>query len=184
MIGYIDFILKGGRAVAFPVYQGTLERRRPVGGGPLSTARRERNIQLIKDLRRSIDYLESRKDIDTSALAFYGVSWGAEKGPPVLALESRLRSAILVSGGVWPERYVPEADSVTYLSRVKVPVLLLSGEFDPLYPVETNARPWFQKLGIARLNKHVVAPSGHFVPRSVLVRETLDWLDAQLGPIN
>jgi hypothetical protein len=30
--------------------------------------------------------------------------------------------------------------------------------------------------------KYVVAAGGHFVPRDLLVRETLDWLDRYLGP--
>jgi pimeloyl-ACP methyl ester carboxylesterase len=181
-VSHIDFILEGGRAVAFPVYQGTFDRRAAAVGGPLSAARRDHNIQLINDLRRSIDYLDSRSDIDTGPLVFYGHR-GAEKGPPVLALEPRLRSGILHAGGVWPERHQPAVDSVTYGSRVKVPVLLLSGEFDSVYPVDTNARPWFQKLGSPALNEHVVEPGGHFVPRAVLVREILDWLDRPLGPV-
>jgi len=32
-----------------------------------------------------------------------------------------------------------------------------------------------------RDKKHVIAPGGHFVPRDVLIRETLDWLDTELG---
>ena len=29
--------------------------------------------------------------------------------------------------------------------------------------------------------KHVIAEGGHFVPRPVLIRETLDWFDKYLG---
>ena len=63
-----------------------------------------------------------------------------------------------------------------------MPVLLLSGEFDSTAPLE-NARRYFELLGTrAGDKKHVIAPGGHFVPRDLLVRETLDWLDRYLGP--
>ena len=38
------------------------------------------NLQWSKDLGRSIDYLETRSDIDVHKLAYYGVSLGAAMG--------------------------------------------------------------------------------------------------------
>ena len=76
----------------------------------------------------------------------------------------------------------PPADPLHALPRVRVPVLLLSGEFDSTAPLE-SARRYFALLGTPDGDKkHVVAPGGHFVPRDLLVRETLDWLDRYLGP--
>jgi hypothetical protein len=33
-------------------------------------------------------------------------------------------------------------------------------------------------------NRHVIAIGGHFIPRDLLIRETLDWLDKHLGPVS
>lgn len=75
----------------------------------------------------------------------------------------------------------PEVDPVNALPRVRQPTLLLSGEFDALVPLE-NARRYFALLGTAAGNKrHVVAVGGHFIPRELLIRETVEWLDRHLG---
>ena len=57
-------------------------------------------IQMAKDLGRSIDYLETRPDIDRERLAFYGVSAGAALAPPFLAIEQRFKAAVLQGGGL------------------------------------------------------------------------------------
>jgi dienelactone hydrolase len=75
------------------------------------------NIEWSKDLGRSIDYLETRKDIDIGRLAYLGRSMGAAVGPYLVALEPRIRTAILLSGGSF-EKVPPEVDSWNFASRV------------------------------------------------------------------
>jgi hypothetical protein len=41
---------------------------------------RDEQIQLIVDLRRAVDLLVARPDVDTARLAYYGVSYGAAMG--------------------------------------------------------------------------------------------------------
>jgi eukaryotic-like serine/threonine-protein kinase len=64
----------------FPVCQGTFERRSDVRGfvhlGADTHEYTEFMSQVVKDYRRSIDYLQSRADIDPNKIAFYGMSWG------------------------------------------------------------------------------------------------------------
>jgi len=59
-------------------------------------AYREETIQQAKDLRRAVDYLETRTDIDHNRLAYYAVSWGAALGSIMLAVENRITVAMLV----------------------------------------------------------------------------------------
>ena len=62
-------------------------------------------------------------------------------------------------------------------------MLMLSGEFDAMVPMD-NARRYFELLGSPTADKkHVVAVGGHFVPRAVVIRETIDWLDQWLGAV-
>ncbi|MGW8369634.1 MAG: SUMF1/EgtB/PvdO family nonheme iron enzyme, partial [Gammaproteobacteria bacterium] len=185
---YLDFLPKNGRAFAFPVYKGSLERRDQIGLGPLENANsttRDRMIRIHQDVRRAVDYLESRRDIDSGALAYFGSSMGGQYAAMNLALEPRFKAAVLSLGGVNPTHgFLPEVDPLSYVARVSTPLLLLSGELDNIYPLETSAKPFFSQLGTPAANKkHVIAPGGHFIPREVLVRETLDWLDAYLGPV-
>jgi eukaryotic-like serine/threonine-protein kinase len=180
----LDFIAKSGRAVAFPIYQGIFERR--IGNARVrphfdTAAYRDNTIDTVKDMRRTIDYLETREDIDRDALAFFGYSWGGVNGPTALAQEPRFRVAVIDIGLLPPMATIPEVDPLNALPRVHVPVLLLSGEFDAMVPVE-NARRYFELLGTPPEHKrHVIAVGGHFIPRDLVIRETLDWLDAGLG---
>jgi dienelactone hydrolase len=181
----LDFIVKSGRAVAFPVYKGIFERR--VGNtrqrAAFNTAEyRDNAIEGVKDLRRTIDYLETRPDIDTRTLAFFGYSWGGVNGPLALAHEPRLRTAIINIGLLPRMPDTPEVDPVNALPRVRQPTLMFSGEFDPMVPVD-NARRYFALLGAPAADKrHVLVVGGHFIPRDTLIRETLDWLDRHSGP--
>ncbi len=180
----LDFAVKNGRAVAFPVFKGTYERRHSEQPEWWTIAGRDLAVQQIKDLRRTIDYLESRADIDAGSIAYYGHSWGGRIGAIALTVESRLRTGILDQAGIY-YGIDSKIAAVHYLPRVKVPVLQFNGRFDTDYPYETAAKPFFDLLGTpAADKKHVVEPTGHFVPQPVVIGETLSWLDKYLGPPN
>jgi hypothetical protein len=55
---------------------------------------------------------------------------------------------------------------------------MLNGELDVVINVKKQAEPLFALLGTSPEDKkYIIAPGGHFVPRELLIRETLDWLD-------
>ena len=175
------FLVRSGRAVLFPVYQQTYERRRPGGRGP--NFERELLTQRTLDVRRALDFLETRPDVDRTRLAFYSLSMGAYMGPLVGAVDDRLRTLVLVAGGL-DEGLPPEADAFNFAPRVRVPVLMVNGRYDFTAPYETSQVPLFRLLGSpAKDKKHVVFDSGHVPPWPDVVRETLDWLDQRLGPV-
>ena len=61
---------------------------------------------------------------------------------------------------------------------------MLNGRYDHFYPVETSQRPLFQLLGTPAEHKDwQIYDGGHNVPTTVLISETLDWLDRYLGPV-
>ena len=79
---------------------------------------------------------------------------------------------------------LPEADPINFVSRARVPVLVLSGRYDHLDPLGTAQLPLFRLLGTpAKDKRHVVFESGHAPPRRDVIRESLDWLDRYLGPV-
>jgi pimeloyl-ACP methyl ester carboxylesterase len=111
---------------------------------------------------------------------------GADDAVPIVALEPRLKAAILLSGGLETrEARPPEIEPLNFLPRIRVPVLLLGGRNDFYFPVETSQAPLFKLLGTpAEHKRHVVFESaGHVPPRIELIREILDWLDRYLGPM-
>lgn len=177
-----DFLLKSGLAVAFPIYYSTFGRR-DIGAAVESTgtaAYRDVTIRAVKDLRRAVDYLQTRPDIDTQKFAFFGHSWGAGMGAIALAVETRFRASVFYTLAI-PGRPRADIDPASYLKRIRTPVLMISGEYDPFVSLE-EARSTFDLIGTAPADKRlIVAPSGHFAPYDLLVRESLAWYDQKLG---
>ena len=169
-----------------PVYKSTYERRDELKSDfPEPTAFfRDHVIAWSKDVGRSIDYLETRKEIDRGSLAYLGLSWGSAVAPIVLAVEGRFKVAILESGGLEFQQALPEADQINFVSRVRIPVLMLNGRYDHFFPVESSQLPLYRMLDTpAKDKKHVIYESGHAPPRKDFIRESLDWLDKYLGPV-
>ncbi|MGD2122306.1 MAG: SUMF1/EgtB/PvdO family nonheme iron enzyme [Gemmatimonadota bacterium] len=183
---HIQFLLNSGRAVFWPIYKSTYER-----GDSLQTDYpnesnfyKEHVIMWAKDVRRSIDYLETRPEIDSTKIAYFGSSWGGLHGLLIPAVEPRIKVAISVVAGLLVQRGQPEVEPIHYLPRIKIPFLLLNGEFDHYFPKEHAQRPAFERLGTASEDKRWVAyPGGHSIPRAALIRESLDWLDRYFGPV-
>jgi len=175
------YLVRSGRAVLFPSYKGTFERRLPSGTGRSNVWR----TQWSKDLGRSLDYLESRPDIDGRRIAFYGLSMGAKIGPIVGSIEPRFRALVLVGGGLSTEQEPPEIDPFNFAPHVRVPVLMINGSHDFIFPLEASQNPMFRLLPLPENEKrHYVFDGGHVPPRfQEVARETLDWLDRHLGPV-
>jgi formylglycine-generating enzyme required for sulfatase activity/dienelactone hydrolase len=181
---FIEFLLRSGRAVLHPVYKGTYERRLPADSeGP--SGERDHVIQISKDLGRSLDYLETRPDIDASRLAYYGISSGAVLAPVLLAVERRFHAAVLQGGGLDVWRSAPEADPFNFAPRVHTPVLMVNGRYDFVLPLEDSQKRLLRLLGTPEDEKrHVVFETGHAgYPMHDLIKEVLDWLDRYLGPV-
>jgi predicted esterase len=178
-----DFLPRGGRVLVYPVYDGMYERFDPVEESP--GALRDRMIHWVQDLSRTIDYLETRPDIDARRIAFYGFSLGATDGPFFTAVEPRFAASILLGGGLIPERFRPEVDPARFAPHVRTPTLMINGRDDFILPYELSQRALFELLGPpADRKRHAVLEGGH-IPRDRLeiVREVLDWLDRHLGAV-
>jgi len=142
------------------------------------------NLQWSKDLGRVIDYLETRKDIDSSKLAFLGNSLGSAMSPRLIAVEPRFKAAVLFSVGTF-EIVAPEVDAWNFAPHVKIPFLMLNGKDDFRFPLETSQQPLFKAIGTPEKDKRLVLYDGGHdtVTRLDAVKEALDWLDRYLGPV-
>lgn len=87
----------------FPVYKGTYERGPSLGASILEL--RDLMLAWRKDLGRSLDYLETRPDIDRERIAYYGQSLGAGAGIVLTARKRRCRVMVLLAATLivlWP----------------------------------------------------------------------------------
>ena len=179
-----DFVVKSGRAFLLPVLKGQYQRR--YAGPPTGpNAARDRLIVESKEFRRSIDYLESRKDVDRERLGVLGISRGGGLLPVLAVGERRLKAAVLLSVGLFDAPGLPEADPLNFLPRFTVPTLMMCGRSDFVLPPETSQLPMFRLLGAPEKEKQVrYWEGGHMPPNlQVPIREALAWFDRYLGPV-
>ena len=183
-IARVDFLLKGGRAVIYPIYKGTYERGDDLHSDyPTETNFwKDHVIMWAKDCSRSIDYVETRPELDGNKIAYFGVSWGGAMGGIMPAVEKRIKVNVLLVAGLLFQRALPEVEPVHFLPRIHSPVLMLNGKYDFFFPYETSQRPFFELIGTNNEDKKIIAyEGGHSVPRTQLVKETLAWLDRYFG---
>lgn len=167
-----DFLIRSGRDELKSDYPNT------------TSAWRDHVIMWFKDMGRSIDYLETRTEIDAQRLAYYGVSWGGQLGAQLPALEPRLKTVLLIVGGFPLQKTLPEVDPINFAPRITVPTLMLNGRYDFFFPTESSQEPMFKWLVAPPEHKRrVVYETGHAIPRNELIKETLDWLDRYLSPV-
>jgi dienelactone hydrolase len=185
-----DFVLMSGRAVAVPIYKYTYERSDAAWTSSWPVPTRAYTTwmqQVVTDARRTLDYLETRSDLAGNQVAYYGVSWGARLAPLTIALDSRIRAGVMLMGGLGSSAPVPEADPFHFVPRVRMPILMVNGEKDFIFPLETTQRPLFEALGTPAADKrHVLYPGGHEIiatKRSQIVQEVVAWLDKYLGRV-
>ena len=184
---FLSFLVNNGRAVLFPVYKGTFERSDPSLAsyflGAPTFAYTEFLIQFVKDFRRSIDYLETRPDIDAEKLAYFGMSWGANLGAIIPAVEDRLKASVLLSGRFRASQPRREAAPASYAPRVRTPTLMLNGKYDRR--IDAGIWPMFDLLGTPAEDKHIeLYETDHIPSRVDFIKETIAWLDKYLGPVN
>jgi dienelactone hydrolase/predicted Ser/Thr protein kinase len=182
-----DFIVKNGRAFMYPVYLDYYERqfKAPPSLKDNSRELSQFLVHLAQDCRRSIDYLETRKDIDISKLAFFGWSWGVRLGRLILAVEDRFKAGVLLAGGL--ERFGasrPEVDAINFVPRIEVPVLMLNGKYDMIFPYEVSVKPMFDLLGTPQKDKLLkLYDTDHGIPTAEVIKETQAFLNNYLGPV-
>jgi formylglycine-generating enzyme required for sulfatase activity/tRNA A-37 threonylcarbamoyl transferase component Bud32/dienelactone hydrolase len=176
----IEFLVKSGRAVAFPEYKGTFERQGDVQDSTATptVGYRDYVVAWIKDFSRAVDYLATRPDLSIGRLAMFGISWGARMGAIVPAIDHRVKVQVLVVGGFSMQTPQPEVDQLNFATRVSIPTLMLNGRYDFFFPVDTSQIPMFEAFRTpADRKQHLLYDGGHGIPRVELIKETLNWLD-------
>jgi pimeloyl-ACP methyl ester carboxylesterase len=171
----------------YPVYQDTYERRLR-GAMPGENQEHEVLVQRFKDVARSLDYLATRQDIDTTKLAYLGVSMGAAEGVIYTAmLQDKLKAIVFLDGGFFLGEPPPGSDQADFAPRIKRPVLMVNGRYDFSFSLDKAQLPLFRMLGTAPADKrHAILQSPHDVraQRGEMVAEVLAWLDKYLGRID
>jgi dipeptidyl aminopeptidase/acylaminoacyl peptidase len=159
----------------------------------------------VADLRRGVDYLATRSDIDPSRIGCVGISLGGIFGGVFASVEKRIKSVALWSaGGDWgtlltesrhpfavkrrekgslpPDETIGETlrdvDPLTHISKLAPrPLLLLAGTEDYVVP-NYCTDVLFDAAGEPK--KRVRYPGGHIPDLRGMTVRTLDFFDGTL----
>jgi dienelactone hydrolase len=139
-------------------------------------------IQLMVDLRRAVDLLHSRDDVDDDRIAYVGVSYGAAMGGLLAGIEDRIAAFVLASGdgGLdshkrWLDAMRP-IEPINWIGHAHAPILFLSGRNDKLAP-PADARKYQQAAH--EPNDVRWYNSGHILPSKALC-DAARWLEERI----
>lgn len=155
-----------------------------------------------------LDWLETRRDVDTARVGLWGVSLGGYYAPRACAFEKRIAACIALAGpydwlGIWDKLpdltrtafrvrshahdEVAAKQNAATLSlkdvarRIECPIFIVSGRRDRIVPPEEAERLAREVKGPCEL---LIIPDGNHVANNRPYRyrpQTADWMVARLG---
>lgn len=178
--------VKSGRAVFAVVLKGYIERPFPpnyVLPDNSTVEFRKQMVNWITDLRRGIDYIETRDDLIKDKLAFLGISNGANVGLVLTAIETRYKTLVFESAGLEKDfrTRIAETSPIKFASQIKTQKLVINGRYDETFPYNTDAKPLFKLLREPK--KIVLYDGGHIPTVEFFVPTVNNWLDETLGNV-
>jgi cephalosporin-C deacetylase-like acetyl esterase len=162
-------------------------------------------IQTVIDLRRGVDLLLSRRDIDRKRIGFVGHSFGAHTGVLLASVEKRIKSYVIMSGapslteflrtstvpGIVEVRNsltkpqqedyfttLAAVDPINYVSHVAPSALFFQVGKRDTYPTEQSAARYFQAASDPKSVKWY--DTGHALNDEARYDRAL-WLQKQIG---
>ena len=178
--------VRGGRAAFAVVLEGYIERLRPasfVRPAASSVEFAEIVVNRVTDLRRGLDYLGTRTDVDTSRMAGLAPSAGSTLGIILGALETRYRAFVFIGAGL-PGSYraiSAAANPINFAAQIRAPKLILQGRYDEDTPLRTATEPFFKLLSEPK--RLTLFDGGHVPSIEVVMSSTSAWLEEHLGRV-
>ncbi len=187
---YFDFVARSGRALVYPVYSGTYERRRPA---PAVTGRTRLRRSTRSETRSSDGRKTSVARWTIWNLAATSTAAGLRITDTAWVPGRHCRSS--GSSPASPPRFcslavLPRRPAPGDRSRQLPAASGAAGSHDGRkvrlhFPSGDVAETVVQSFGTPARHKRLVTfeNAGHVPPRIELIREVLDWLDRYLGPV-
>ncbi|HUP47838.1 MAG TPA: protein kinase [Thermoanaerobaculia bacterium] len=182
---WLSATIRSGRAVFAVVREGYQGRPRVrVPPDPLSPQYADYMVTQVTEMRRGLDYLETRPDIDASRTAFFAISAGTAEGVLLAALEDRYRSVMLIGSSLREREkgVTAAANRINFAPRVGGHKFMFHGRYDESAPWETDGRALFDLLPEPK--RVELFEGGHIAPSAVLIPTMQKWLDETLGPVD
>lgn len=148
--------------------------------------------QTVFDLRRAVDFIQTREELDPARIGFMGISLGGIIGTIFCSVEERVQVPVIVlAGGKLNLMFGKEAlsgDTKNYLSIIDPinyvagiaprPLLMINAENDDIVPPITSKL----LFNAAKKPKEIIwFPARHHdIPLELTYQEGIKWLDRYL----
>ena len=179
-------LIRSGRAIFSVLLEGFLGRPHPPNWEPPEGDQAEfvdYTAERVIEMRRGLDYLASRSDIDLARIGFLGISAGGGPGVFVTAVDNRYRSVAFAGTGIMRHEVgrVAAANRVNFVSRIAAPKLMLQGIYDEDCSLKSETEPMFRLLREPkRLQTY---EGGHMAPHEISMPIYTSWFDETLGAV-
>lgn len=130
---------------------------------------------MIEDWQAAINHLLKQPNIDSSRIAWYGISMGTAYGLPLVAADTRIKTAAL---GMWGTCRTPNERLIEDAQKITIPVLFQTKLDDEIF-----AKDGQQQLFdlIASDDKEFRSyPGGHTDPKTTQLDDIVAFLTSQL----
>ena len=168
-------VIRGGRAAFGVVLEGFLER-------PAAADAAEANelAEHVIDLRRGLDYLTSRPDVDPDKIAYLNPSAGSIAY--ILTAVDGRHSAVALIGSSYTRSLsnAPEKNPPNFLPRIRAPKVVIHGKHDEVNPLVLDGQPVYELMrGQKELRTY---DGGHIPSKDSDVSQLIAFFDKHLGP--
>jgi cephalosporin-C deacetylase-like acetyl esterase len=149
-------------------------------------------IQSVFDLRRAVDFIASRPELDSSRVAFFGASFGGFVGTVFVGVDERVKAAViaLAGGGLnllfgvqaaspKVDEFLSVVEPLNFVGRISPrPLLMLNAKQDETVP-PIAARWLYARAGEP---KKIIwyDTQHHEIPMEPAFGEAVEWFDRYL----
>lgn len=161
--------------------------------------------ETVVDLRRAVDWLQTRPEVDKEKIGYLGVSMGGILGGVFVGEEPRIKAAVLwAAGGNWGtliattthpfaaafrkngtvdpakvEAVMSDVDPLTTIGKFAPrPLLFLNGDHDTVVPSACSEALY---AAAANPKERILLPGGHIPDPTTMMLKSMDWLSQKLG---
>ncbi|MBC91985.1 MAG: hypothetical protein CMC67_07705 [Flavobacteriaceae bacterium] len=174
------YLLEEGYGLVMPIYYSTFSRKKTINTwwANESDEYKETMIKIGKDFKRSIDYIETRNDIDIKNLSYLGYSWGSITSNILLAIEKRVKTAFLAAGGIQLPKSKKEIAPSIFVRRINIPIMHIYGKSDGFFRYEDSFLPWKKLIGTNPKDLFIIELDGvgHGIPKDTIIKSHLSFL--------
>ena len=182
LLNRFKYLIDEGYAIIHPIYHNTYSREKTHNTFWPNDSEKYKNtiIKIGQDYKRSLDYIESRNDFNFENLSYFGYSWGSTTSNYLLAIDDRIKAAVLCVGGLMMQKSKKEVEAHYYVRRIKTPILHIVGKEDGIFGFEESYKPWKELIGTAKDKLKLIELDnvGHGLPWDTIRKHHSNWIKA------